>query len=129
LTGRATVVTCERHLLHLGHRHHRADDAAHQGEKLDLAVDQHFQRRRIAGRELVVFCVDGGLHTPVGLPANRLPHGDEILVERARVRLIVILDECVVGGPHRLYDDARSGCRRSGEQRASRPGRLHRSSS
>jgi len=41
---------------------------------------------------------DGPPHAPVGVPADRLPHGDEILVERARVRLIVILDEREVGG-------------------------------
>jgi hypothetical protein len=34
---------CERQLLGFGHRHHGADDAAHQGEELDVARDQHFQ--------------------------------------------------------------------------------------
>src|SRR5262249_1220733 len=37
-----------------------------------------------------------------------------------------ILDELVVCGLRRSDDDRRSGCRSSGEQRASRPGRLHR---
>jgi len=55
LVGLGGGPECEWHLLHFGHRHHRADDAAHQGEKLDFARDQHFQRRRVAGRELIVF--------------------------------------------------------------------------
>jgi hypothetical protein len=44
----------ERQLLSFGDRHHRADDAAHQREELDLARDQHFQGVGIAARHLVV---------------------------------------------------------------------------
>ena len=48
----------ERHLLHLGDRHHGAEDAAHQRVELDLAGHQHAQRRRIAAGDLAVF----GMH-------------------------------------------------------------------
>jgi hypothetical protein len=111
----------EGRLLDFRHRHYRADDPAHQREELDLAVDQHLQGRWIARRELVVFRIDHGIDPPVGLGADRVPHRDEVLVQRARRRLVVVLHELVIGGPRRADDDRRSGrsCR-SGEERASR---------
>jgi hypothetical protein len=48
---------CERQLLGFRDRDYGADDAAHQGEELDLARDQHFQRVGIAARQLVVLRV------------------------------------------------------------------------
>src|SRR5262249_24596512 len=98
----------ERHLLGLRHRHDRADDAAHEREELDFAGEELLQRLGIAAGNLVVFGVYSRLDAAVGLAANGIPHGDEILVQRAAGRLIVILHELMVGRARRLDDDARS---------------------
>jgi hypothetical protein len=101
----------ERQLLGLGHRHHRADDAAHQSEELDLARDQHLQRIGIAARQLVVLGIDRGLDPAVGFGPHRFPHRGEIAVQRAAGGLIVILRKLVLGGQRRSHDQDRP-CRR-----------------
>ena len=110
----------EWYLLGLRHRHDRADDAAHESEELDFAGEEFLQRLGIAARNLVVFGVHGRLDAAVGLGANRIPHGDEILVQRAAGRLIVILHELMVGGARRLHDDSRSGCGGARDDEATR---------
>src|SRR6516164_11002256 len=87
----------KRHLLRLGHRHYRADDAAHEREELDLARQQPLERFRIAAGELVVLGMDRDHDAAVRLVAYRIPHRDEIAVERAAGRLVVILHEGVLG--------------------------------
>ncbi len=114
---------CERHLLRFGDRHHRADDAAHQGEELDFARDQQLEGRGIAGDQLVVLGEYRGLDAAIGLGADRIPHGNEIAVQRHVNRLVVVLGELVVGGLRTLDDDGGAGC--SGEHRAPRQFRFH----
>ena len=98
-------------LLGLRHRHDRADDAAHEREELDFAGEEFLQRLGIAAGDLVVFGVHGRFDASVGLGTNGIPHGDEILVQRAAGRLIVILRELMVGGARRLDDHGdRSEC-------------------
>jgi len=61
-----------------------ADDAAHQGEELDFAREQQLQGIRITARELVVLGMDRGFDAAIGLRPHRIPHRDEILVQRCR---------------------------------------------
>jgi len=109
----------ERHLLCLCDRHHRADDAAHQRKKLDLAREQFLERFWIAAGEFVVLGVDRGHDAAIGLAAYGVPHGNEIAAERAAGRLVVILHERMLGRLHWL-DDVRSDRRCASNDRAAR---------
>jgi len=83
-------------------------------------VRSFFSALGIAAGNLVVLGVHGRLDAAVGLAANGIPHGDEILVQRAAGRLIVILHELMVGRARRLDDDARSDRGGAGDDRAAR---------
>ena len=100
-------------------------DAAHEREELDFAGEELLQRLGIAASNLVVFGVYRRLNAAVGLAANGIPYGDEILVQRAAGRLIVILHELMVGGARRLDDDGRSDRGGAGDDGAARKPSCH----
>jgi hypothetical protein len=97
----------ERDLLHLGDRHHRAEDAAHQREEVNLAGDEHLERGRVAARDLVVLGEDLRFDAAARLRADGRPHLGEPPVQRTRGGLVVVLDEAEVGGAKRARKDER----------------------
>src|SRR6266705_3024162 len=81
----------ERQPLDLRDRHLAAEDAAHQGEELELARLQHFERGRVGAGDVVVLRIDGDREPAVGLLPDLLPQiGEELLLVALR-RLVVEL--------------------------------------
>ena len=81
----------ERQPLDLRDRHLAAEDAAHQGEELQLARLQHFERGRVGAGNVVVLRMDGDREPAVGLLPDLLPQIDEELLLVALRRLVVEL--------------------------------------
>src|SRR6266702_109138 len=114
----------ERQPLDLRDRHLAAEDAAHQGEELQLTRLQHFERGRIGAGDVVVLRIDGDREPAVGLLPDLLPQiGEELLLVALR-RLVVELLRLPL---RRALADGRNGtCRHDagrspGEQKLAAP--------
>src|SRR5207253_2784494 len=106
-------------------RHDAADDAAHHREELDVAGRQHPQDCRIAALRLFVLGEDLRVDASAGLVAYRRPHLDKPMVKGTACRLIVVLNECVLGRSQRASKNSHRSSRGAGDKRAaSHAGRL-----
>src|SRR5688500_12105215 len=84
----------ERHLLHVGHGHHGAQQAAHQREEVDVTRDQQLERCGVASLNVVVQGKHFRFDASPRLAADCRPHFREPLVQRAVGGLVVVLREC-----------------------------------
>jgi hypothetical protein len=73
--------------------HDCADQASIQGEEIQLAFGEHFQRCGIAAGKLVVVGECRYVYSPAGLRFYRGPHFDQALMQRAIGRLVVKLPQ------------------------------------
>ena len=85
------VLERERQPLDLGDRHDLADDAAHQRHELELARDEHRERRRVGAGHVAVPRMHRHLQLAAGLGGDVVPQRREEAVGVALLGLVVEL--------------------------------------
>lgn len=67
---------CEGYPLHIYCWYNCANQSSVQGEKIQLAIDEHFQGRRIAAGKLIVIRKRCDIDSPAGFGLYGRPHFD-----------------------------------------------------